>query len=121
MRFSRGFGLEASMAAGFRLARGQGAMVLFGDLQDPPELIGEFLKKWEEGFDVVYGVISRRTGYRGWKSKLTGLFYRAANYLADVDVPMNATDFRLLSRRAIDTGNQFDERNRFIRGSSDWI
>ena len=121
VRFSRDFGLEASMAAGFRLARGEAAMVLFGDLQDPPELIGEFLKKWQEGFDVVYGVISRRTGYRAWKSKLTRLFYRAANYLADVDVPMNATDFRLLSRRAIDAVNQFDERNRYIRGYSHWI
>jgi dolichol-phosphate mannosyltransferase len=119
--FSRDFGLEASMAAGFRLARGDAAMILFGDLQDPPQLIGQFARKWEEGYDVVYGVIRRRTGDPLWKSKLAGLFYRAANYLADSDVPMHATDFRLLSRRAIDAVNRFDERNRYIRGYSHWI
>ncbi len=121
IRFSRNFGLEASLAAGFRLANGDAAMVLFGDLQDPPALIGQFTKKWEEGFDVVYGVIRRRTGDPFWKSKLAGWFYRAVNYLADSDVPMHATDFRLLSRRAIDAVNQFDERNRYIRGYSHWI
>ncbi|HKD35177.1 MAG TPA: glycosyltransferase family 2 protein [Pirellulales bacterium] len=119
--FSRNFGLEASMAAGFRLATGDAAMVLFGDLQDPPELIGQFTAKWEEGFDVVYGVIRRRTGDPLWKSKLAGWFYRIVNYLADTDVPMHATDFRLLSRKAIDAVNQFDECNRYIRGYSHWI
>jgi polyisoprenyl-phosphate glycosyltransferase len=121
VRFGRDFGLEASLAAGFRLARGDAAITVFGDLQDPPKLIGEFLEKWEEGFDVVYGVIRRRTGDPFWKSKLAWLFYRATNYLADSDVPMYATDFRLLSRRAIDAINQFDERNRYIRGYSHWI
>ena len=96
-------------------------MVLFGDLQDPPALIGQFTRKWEEGFDVVYGVIRRRTGDPFWKSKLAGWFYRTVKYLADSDVPMHATDFRLLSRRAIDAVNQFDERNRYIRGYSHWV
>ena len=121
VRFSRDFGLEASLAAGFRLARGDAAIVLFGDLQDPPEMIGQFLEKWDEGHDVVYGVIRRRTGDPFWKAKLAWLFYRTANYLADSDVPLHATDFRLLSRRAIDAINQFDERNRYIRGYSHWI
>jgi dolichol-phosphate mannosyltransferase len=121
VKFGRDFGLEASMAAGLRVARGDAAITVFGDLQDPPELIGDFLKKWEEGYDVVYGVIRRRSGDPLWKSKLAWLFYRAANYLADSDVPMHATDFRLLSRLAIDAINQFDERNRYIRGYSHWI
>ena len=109
------------MAAGFRLACGDAAMVLFGDLQDPPQLIGQFAEKWEQGYDVVYGVIRRRTGDPFWKSKLAGVFYRIVNYLADSDVPVHATDFRLLSRRAIDAVNQIDERNRYIRGYSHWI
>ena len=121
LKFSRNFGLEASLTAGFRAARGDAAIVLFSDLQDPPEMIGRFLEKWEQGHDVVYGVIRRRTGDPFWKSRLAGIFYRAANYLADSDVPMHATDFRLLSRRAIDAINRFDERNRYIRGYSHWI
>jgi polyisoprenyl-phosphate glycosyltransferase len=121
VKFGRDFGLEASMAAGFRLAGGDAAITVFGDLQDPPELIGDFLQKWEEGYDVVYGVIRRRSGDPLWKSKLAWLFYRTTNYLADSDVPMHATDFRLLSRRAINAINQFDERNRYIRGYSHWI
>jgi dolichol-phosphate mannosyltransferase len=121
IRLSRNFGLEASLAAGFRLATGDAGMVMFGDLQDPPGLIGQFVAKWEDGFDVVYGVIRRRTGDPLWKSKFAGWFYRIVNYLAESDVPMHATDFRLLSRRAIDAVNQFGERNRYIRGYSHWI
>ena len=95
--------------------------MLFGDLQDPPELIAEFLKKWEEGNDVVYGVIRHRDGDPLWKAWSARMLYRIVNYLSDVDIPNNATDFRLLSRRAIDAVNQLDERNRYIRGFSHWI
>ncbi len=121
VRLSRNFGLEASLAAGFHLARGDAAIVVFGDLQDPPALIPQFVEKWTAGYDVVYGVIRRRTGDPFWRAFLARGFYRAANYLADSDVPQCATDFRLLSRRAIDAVNQFDERNRYIRGYSHWI
>jgi len=95
--------------------------VLFGDLQDPPTLIAEFLKKWEEGNEVVYGVIRHRHGDPAWKAWSARMLYRIVNYLSDVDIPNNATDFRLLSRRAIDALNQLGERNRYIRGFSHWI
>src|SRR5947209_675823 len=62
LRFSRNFNVEVSMAAGFRLARGDAAIVLFSDLQDPPDLIPEFLRRFEQGYDVVYGVVRKRTG-----------------------------------------------------------
>ncbi len=119
--FSRDFGLEASLAAGFRLARGNAAMVVFADLQDPPHLIDAFVQQWLDGSDVVYGVVRRRTGDPIWRSLAAKAFYHITKWLADSDVPLYATDFRLLSRRAIDAVNQFDERNRYMRGYSHWI
>ena len=121
VKFSRNFTVEASLAAGYRFARGDAAVVLFGDLQDPPALIAEFLKKWEEGFEIVYGVIRHRHGDPLWKAWSARMLYRTVNYLSDIDIPNNATDFRLLSRRAIDALNQLGERNRYIRGFSHWI
>jgi transketolase len=121
VKFSRNFSVEASITAGFRLARGDAALVLFSDLQDPPEVIPEFVRRWEEGHDVVYGLVRRRRGDPWWKAWSARLVYRLINALADVEIPANATDFRLLSRRAIDALNQLDERNRYLRGFAHWI
>lgn len=121
LKFSRNFTVEGSLAAGFRFAQGDAAIVLFGDLQDPPELIGRFLETWQAGSDVVYGVVRQRGGEPWWKSLCARLLYRLVGWLSDVSIPANATDFRLLSRRAIDALNQIDERNRYIRGFSHWI
>jgi len=90
-------------------------------LQDPPELIPQFLARWEEGHDVVYGVVQHRHGDPWWKAAGARLAYRLINTLSDVAIIPNATDFRLLSRRAIDALNQFDERNRYLRGFAHWI
>jgi dolichol-phosphate mannosyltransferase len=119
--FSRNFNVEVSIAAGLRFARGDAALVLFSDLQDPPNLIPEFLRKWEQGYDVVYGQVRSRQGDPIWKAWGARLFYRIINALAEVEIAPNATDFRLLSRRAIDAINQFDERNRYLRGLAHWI
>jgi polyisoprenyl-phosphate glycosyltransferase len=121
VRFSRNFSVEISIAAGLRFARGDAAMILFSDLQDPPQLIPEFLRRWEEGHDVVYGQVRKRQGDPVWKAWGARLFYRIINVLADVEITPNATDFRLLSRRAIGALNQFDERNRYLRGFAHWI
>jgi dolichol-phosphate mannosyltransferase len=121
LRFSRNFTVEVSIAAGLRYAQGDAALVLFSDLQDPPELIPEFVRQWEQGHDVVYGTIRQRRGDPFWKAWSARLFYRIINVLADVEITPNATDFRLLSRRAIDALNQFDERNRYLRGFAHWI
>jgi glycosyltransferase involved in cell wall biosynthesis len=121
LKFSRNFHVETSIAAGLRFASGDAALVLFSDLQDPPELIPTFLEKWEEGFDVVYGVLRHRHGDPWWKSLSARLLYRMINSLSEVEITPNATDFRLLSRRAIDALNQFDERNRYLRGFAHWI
>lgn len=121
LRFSRNFQVEGSIAAGLRAARGDAAIVLFSDLQDPPELLPQFLQRWEDGYDVVFGVLRRRAGDPWWRATAARLFYRLVHVLGDVHVPANATDFRLLSRRAIDALNRCDERNRYVRGLAHWI
>jgi transketolase len=120
-RFSRNFHVESSITAGLRLASGDAALILFSDLQDPPQLIPEFVRRWQEGDDVVYGVLRKREGDPWWKSLGARTLYRLVNQLGEVDITPNATDFRLLSRRAIDALNRFDERNRYLRGLAHWI
>ena len=121
VRLSRNFHVEGSLTAGLRLAQGDAAIVLFSDLQDPPELIPEFLRKWEEGNDVVYGVLRKRTGDPFWRAASARLLYVLVHALSDVVITPNATDFRLLSRRAIDALNSCGERNRYLRGLAHWI
>jgi glycosyltransferase involved in cell wall biosynthesis len=121
VRFSRNFHVEGSLTAGLRLAKGDAMFVLFSDLQDPPEMIPEFLRKWEEGYDVVYGVLRKRTGDPIWKALLARMLYQIVHALSDVEITPNATDFRLLSRRAIDALNACPERNRYMRGLAHWI
>jgi dolichol-phosphate mannosyltransferase len=121
VKFSRNFGVEASIAAGLRFARGDAALVLFSDLQDPPDLIPEFFRRWREGHDVVYGVLRRRAGDPLWRRGAARLGYWLIGKLAEVPITPNATDFRLLSRRAIDALNRLDERHRYLRGLAHWI
>jgi polyisoprenyl-phosphate glycosyltransferase len=121
LKFSRNFQVEGSITAGLCFARGDAALVIFSDLQDPPAMIPEFVRKWEEGHDVVYGVLRKRRGDPFWKSLGARLLYRLVNALSDVEITPGATDFRLLSRRAIDALNQFGERNRYLRGLAHWI
>src|SRR5262249_19914848 len=121
IKFSRNFQLETSISAGLQYARGDAAIVLFSDLQDPPELIANFVKKWEAGYDVVYGVLRERTGGSVLRGGMARTYYWLIHGLSDVEITPNATDFRLLSRRAIDAINQFSERNRFVRGLAHWI
>ena len=122
IKFSRNFTVEASLAAGYRFARGDAAIVLFGDLQDPPSLIGRvFCASGKRATKWSTACIRRRDGDPIWKALSARLLYRLVNYLSDVRIPNDATDFRLLSRRAIDALNRLEERNRYIRGFSHWI
>jgi dolichol-phosphate mannosyltransferase len=121
LRFSRDFGVETSMLAGLRAARGDATVVLFSDLQDPPELIGEMAARWREGFDVVYGVVNRRGGEPWWKALGARLFYRIMRAAGETPLPADATDFRLLSRRAREAVAACGERNRYFRGLSHWV
>lgn len=118
---ARNFGHEMATTAGLRHARGQAAVVMDADLQDPPELIGEFLARWREGYQVVYGVRQRRQG-ETWLKKLTSfLFYRLMGRIADVPLPADTGDFRLMDRRVLDVYRQFEEEPRFFRGLIGWV
>ena len=116
---SRNFGSQSAFTSGMKLCTGDACILLDGDLQDPPEMIAEFHAKWLEGFDVVYGIRTRREmprllelGYKG--------FYRLFQKVAYIRVPVDAGDFSLIDRKVIDVMNTLPERDRFMRGLRAW-
>lgn len=118
--FSRNFGHQAALTAGLDHATGDVVILMDGDLQDPPELIPAFLAKHAEGFDVVYAVRSERQ--ESWHLRLAyRLFYRLANAMASLPLPLDAGDFGLMSRRAVDAMRSSPERQRYLRGLRAWV
>ena len=118
---SRNFGKEAAMSAGLKLARGDAVVLIDADLQDPPELIGEMVRVWQQGADVVNMKRVSRQGETWFKKASAAWFYKVINWLSDVHIPENVGDFRLFSRRAVDSLNQLPESNRFMKGLFAWI
>ncbi len=118
---SRNFGKEAALTAGLDAARGEAAIPLDADLQDPPELIPDLLAHWREGFDVVNAVRLSRDGESWIKRASAHLFYRIINRLSDVEIPPDTGDFRLLSRPVLDTLRTLPERRRFMKGLFAWV
>lgn len=121
IKFSRNFTSEISIAAGLRYAKGDAVIILFSDLQDPAELIPEFIRKWEDGYDVVCGLLRNRSDDIWWKGMGAKLMYWTLNKMSDIKIPPNVTDFRLLSRKVVDAINRLDERNRYFRGLAHWV
>jgi glycosyltransferase involved in cell wall biosynthesis len=121
LRYSRNFGVEASMLAGMDHASGDAVVLLFSDLQDPPELIPEFVRQWEEGFEVVIGVLRKRNDYRILKTIGAKTAYWLIYMLSDCKIPSNATDFRLLDRKVVDALKLLREPDRYLRGLVHWI
>ena len=121
IELSRNFGHQPAVTAGLEAARGQVVVIIDADLQDPPEVIREMLAKWAEGYEVVYGVRESRNGETGFKLWTAKAFYRLINALSDVEIPLDAGDFRLLDRKAVDAMNAMPERHRFLRGMCSWI
>jgi glycosyltransferase involved in cell wall biosynthesis len=117
---SRNFGKEAALSAGLDHARGRAVVPMDVDLQDPPEVIGEMLAKWREGFEVVYGVRRNRSSDSLPKRLTADLYYRAHNYLSDDKIPEHAGDFRLLDRSVVEVIRRMPERNRFMKGLFAW-
>jgi dolichol-phosphate mannosyltransferase len=115
VHLSRNFGHQAAMSAGIDQARGQAVILMDGDLQDPPEMLGRFLATWREGFEVVYAVrTKRKEGF--WKRFAYALFYRTLRVLCDLDIPLDSGDFCLMDRAVVDTLKNMPERSRFLRG-----
>ena len=118
--FSRNFGHEAASTAGLRYARGNAIVLIDSDLQDPPAVIAQMLQKWRDGFQIVYGVRSKRNEETALKKITSWLFYRLMRKLAKIDLPKDAGDFRLMDRKVVDAFNALPERNRFVRGLVCW-
>jgi len=121
IELSRNFGKEVALSAGLETARGDAVIIIDADLQDPPELIPEFLTHWRGGYDVVYGRRTERQGETWLKVTTAKWFYRILNALTDVEIPPDAGDFRLLSRRAVDALKSLPERHRYMKGLYAWI
>jgi len=120
LRLSRNFGADGGMTAGLAWATGDAAVIMVADLQDPPAMITEFIKKWEEGYENVYGIVTRRVGSSPLRRVNSQLFYWLINRLTGGSFPRNASDFRLVDRKVYESVNSMPERNRFLRGMFFW-
>lgn len=119
--FARNFGHQVAITAGWDYARGDAVIIIDADLQDPPEVILELVKKWREGYEVVYAVRAEREGETWFKKFTAAVFYRLIRWITDVDIPVDAGDFRLMDRKVVDVLKQMRERHRFPRGMSAWV
>jgi glycosyltransferase involved in cell wall biosynthesis len=109
------------MTAGLAHARGNAVVVIDADLQDPPELIEQFVAKWREGYEVVYGIRASRASDTFAKRITAEAFYKLFNRITSVPIPADAGDFRLLDRKVVDALLTFPERNRFMKGLFAWV
>ncbi|MGB2956742.1 MAG: glycosyltransferase family 2 protein [Anaerolineales bacterium] len=119
--FARNFGHQVAVTAGLDYSRGEAVIIIDADLQDPPEVILDLIKKWKEGFEVVYAVRSKRVGETWFKLFTASAFYRLIQRITDVNIPMDTGDFRLLDRKVVQVLNGMREKHRFLRGMSVWV
>ncbi len=117
---SRNFGHQLAATAGLDVAKGEAVVLMDGDLQDPPELIAQFMQKWRKGYDVVYAIRRTRKGESRFKLFTARVFYRTIKRLTNVSIPVDTGDFRLMSRRVVDALKRSRERHRFLRGLVSW-
>src|SRR5690606_7914141 len=121
LRLSRNFGKEAALTAGLDQVRDGAAMILDADGQDPPELIPEFVARWREGYDNIYGTRLARSGESLAKRATAQMFYRVIGQLSPTPIPADTGDFRLLSSRALRALGELRERHRFMKGLFSWV
>lgn len=121
VQLARNFRMDGGLTAGLRYARGDAAVLMTADLQDPPELISQFIRKWEDGYENVYGIVVRRHGTGVVRRLNSQLFYYIANLMTGGMIPRNVSDFRLIDRKVYNAINSMRERNRFLRGLFAWV
>lgn len=121
LQLSRNFGHQVAITAGLDFAAGRAVIVMDADLQDPPETVLAMTERWREGFEVVYGVRGERHGETRFKRITAAVFYRLLQRLADVEIPADAGDFRLLDRKALDAYLAMREHDRYVRGMVSWV
>ena len=121
LRLSRNFRMDGGLTAGLEYVDSDACILMTADLQDPPEMIPSFLRKWEEGYENIYGVVQERQGIGFIRRLNSRLFYKLAGRLSDGEIPENASDFRLVDRKVYETVRSMTERNRFVRGLFAWV
>lgn len=121
LSFSRNFGHQLAISAGMDYSSGNAVVVIDADLQDPPEVILEMIKKWKEGYDVVYGQRAKREGETFFKKFTAKAFYRTLKSMTDIDIPVDTGDFRLIDRKVCNKLKEIPEHNRYVRGLVSWI
>jgi dolichol-phosphate mannosyltransferase len=118
---SRNFGHQNAITAGMELARGDAVVVMDADLQDPPEIVLTLLERWHGGYDIVHAKRRSRAGDSWFKRCTASLFYRIIRKVSECDLPADVGDFRLISRRAIETFRAMPEQDRYVRGMFGWM
>jgi polyisoprenyl-phosphate glycosyltransferase len=120
IELARNFGHQVAISAGLDHARGDGVIVMDSDLQDPPEVLPQFIEKWREGHDVVYAIRAQRK--ESWLKRVAyAAFYRLLQRVANIEIPLDAGDFCIMDRRVVDLLVGMHERNRFVRGIRSWV
>jgi len=119
--FSRNFGHQAAVTAGLKHTTGDLSIIMDADMQDPPEVIKDMIKLWEEGNEVIYAKRKKRDGESEFKLYTAKVFYKILNGLSDVKIPKDTGDFRLADRKVVDVINQLEEHNKFLRGLFSWV
>ncbi len=121
LSFSRNFGHQVAVTAGIDKAKGNAIIIIDADLQDPPELMPEMLKLWEQGYEVVYAKRKKRKGESAFKRISARMFYIVLDKLSDTRIPLDTGDFRLIDAKVADELRRMQEKNRFLRGMISWI
>ena len=119
--FARNFGHQIAVTAGLDYSRGEAVVIIDADLQDPPEVILDLIKKWREGYEVVYAVRAEREGESWFKLISASMFYRLIYRITDVKIPLDTGDFRLIDRKIVAVMNKMREKHRFLRGMAAWV
>ena len=120
LKLSRNFRMDGGLTAGLDYVNGDACVLMTADLQDPPELIPTFLRKWEEGYENIFGIVTKREGTGPIRTMNSKMFYWLAGKLTDGRIPRNASDFRLVDRKVYVAVRGMSERNRFVRGLFAW-
>jgi dolichol-phosphate mannosyltransferase len=121
VRLARNFGHQIAITAGLENSAGNAVVIIDADLQDPPEVIAQFVAHWRSGYEVVYGLRTQREGETTFKIWTARLFYRFLAGLSETEIPLDAGDFRLMDRKVVDALLAMPERDRFLRGMVSWV
>ena len=121
LKLSRNFKMDGAIAAGINTVDGDAAIIMTANLQDDPKVIIKFIRKWEEGYEHVYGVVKSRPGKSKIRQFNSKLFYKLANKFSDSLIPENVSDFRLVDKKVLNAVKSLNEVNRFYRGFFSWV